>query len=455
MKRVSSTVSLLLLLCVVSIWAIPVKRDSAKHKKNVLLKPKKQFQLREQETELKNLAKLQNEKSDNVLLQTTKDVKVVQDNGKSEKTVKTSKNVVDADIGDVLSSVEQTIKAENKENETPKVSAVTKVDIPSEGIHKIFTDNDVNEGEKPLKDENVAEKKNIPSIVSGDKSEDSEESSLDEDIKDLQKSSTVMANYLLETGNFERFENALQDIVKVGLMTVSEANEYEKIVLAKYEKMMAHQKMKEYQAAQSPLDYAERDYDIPYQMNNEMESEDAADNSINARQYITRRRGMLPPPTRGYTGQEYTDYSDPIQAYNGYPEVDDTQDRSQEWLNELVEQANGADKRQPYSEFYSGNTRMPVDQDRMRRIVQEIFDSDDFPKTFSPLDSPREMENYDGEVKMVPDSAEGYEDNLSEEPALKALAKMNTPAARQVVVKSPAKHPAKKQTATDKKKKSA
>ena len=50
--------------------------------------------------------------------------------------------MVNADNGDILASVRKTLKSENKANGTPKVTTITKVDIPSEDIHDTFTDDD-------------------------------------------------------------------------------------------------------------------------------------------------------------------------------------------------------------------------------------------------------------------------------------------------------------------------
>lgn len=462
MNRVLKRVSIVLLLCLVSIWALPVKKANTKGKGNVSAKSKEQSPLHEQEKELENLAKLQKEKANNVVFQTTKDIKVVQEDGKKEKIVKTSKNVVNADNGDLLSSVEKTLKSENKGNETPKVTAITKVDIPSEHIHDVFTgddDNSEEEVEEGPEGEATAEKKNMPSIVS---SEESDESSFDEDLKDLQKSSKVMANYLLETGNFERFEDALRDIVKVGLMTVSEANEYEKIVLEEYERLLALEKAEEFQAkaAQLPVEYAEREYDIPYQVSNDMSSDEQADESMNVKRYIARHRDMLSPPTRSYSGPEYADYTEPLQAYNGYDpnqmESSEAQD-SNEWLNRLLEQAKAAEYPEE-RESYIGHSRenSPAEQARIRRIVHNMFDSESLSKSYAPRVSSEEDENEEEDEMMepIPEEVNQYE---SEEPvsALKSLAKMHRPEAKRAMAKSETKHQAKKQdgSATERKKK--
>lgn len=463
MNRVLRSVSIVLLLCLVSIWALPVKKANTKGKRNVSTKSKEQSPLHEQEKELENLAKLQKEKANNVVFQTTKDIKVVQEDGQKDKVIKTSKNVVNADNGNLLSSVQKTVKSEIKGHENPKVTAITKVDIPSEHIHNVFT-NDVENSEEEEEEERseaeaTAEKKNMPSIVSG---EESDESSIDEDLKDLQKSSKVMANYLLETDNFERFEDALRDFVKVGLMTVSEANEYEKIVLEEYERLLALEKANELQAkaAQVPVDYTEGDYDIPYQVNDDMASNEQPDEIMNVKRYISRRRGMLPPPTRSYTGPEYADYTEPLQSYNGYDpnemESAESQD-SNEWLNRLLEQAKAAEYPEERGS-YIGHSRenSPVEQERIRRIVQNMFNSESLSKGYAPRVSSEEVgnEEEDGMMEPMSEVVNQYE---SEEPvsALKSLAKMHTPEAKRVKAKSETKHQAKKQDvpATERKKK--
>lgn len=76
-----------------------------------------------------------------------------------------------------------------------------------------------------------------------------------------------------------------------------------------------------------------------------MSSDEQADESMNVKRYIARHRDMLSPPTRSYSGPDYADYTEPLQAYNGYDpnqmESSEAQD-SNEWLNRLLEQAKAA-----------------------------------------------------------------------------------------------------------------
>ncbi|XP_014767903.1 uncharacterized protein LOC106867522 [Octopus bimaculoides] len=340
---------------IASVWAHPMKKTEAKAKSTETVKSKVPAKLHEQEKELEDLAKLQKEKVNHAVLQSSSDIKIVENNGKSEKTLKTTDNVIDGNNGKVVSSVKKVRKIGVAKGNKPKVEAKTEVDIPAEGIHNTFQDNLFEDDRQEEK--KAAFKKSLPENAAF---EESLVNSPENDIKDLIKSSESIAKYLLETGRFDKLDQSLRDVVRIGLMSKTEASEYKKMVLEYYEKLVELREAEELQSKLNapPLDYAEQDYVMPFNgagdtLDNRVYPYGQVDSASEdgSRYEDSNEEDSYPIDPSVNSQSEYVDIpADAIQqSYSRFPDMkqelvpvsreEEPQEKS-DWLTGLLEQAN-------------------------------------------------------------------------------------------------------------------
>ncbi|XP_025083134.1 uncharacterized protein LOC112557470 [Pomacea canaliculata] len=196
------------LILVAMVAGAPVQEEKVRDAKTA--------EVQNQEKELKSLLHLADEQEKH------KDVSVHEEhvqhlhdvNGLVTKEEETRKTVTDVKTGKLLSDVKQEVKSEEvaAAGASPKVEVKTEVDVPAEGVHETLVQLEDGAG--------VA-----------DKEDEAEEFSPE-----------VVAEYLYQTGDFDRFYTTLAQLVNNSVMTEAEAVNFAELVAQYY-----RQRVEEYE----------------------------------------------------------------------------------------------------------------------------------------------------------------------------------------------------------------
>ncbi|ESO85107.1 hypothetical protein LOTGIDRAFT_235960 [Lottia gigantea] len=192
--------SILVLECV---WAAPVAE-----KINPAMKKRSSSDILDQEKQLKSLLSLagNNIPMPNVAVQKSHVAHVETVNGQEVKHEAIEEKVTDTQTGAVVSDIKQDVTENDATGGAePQKVVKTKVDIPAEGIHKTIVQN----AQKSEVDESLA------------------------------LTPTDVAQYLLETGEFQNFYSAIQDLINSNVMTQEEAEAYQQEVMNEYQRLLA------------------------------------------------------------------------------------------------------------------------------------------------------------------------------------------------------------------------
>ncbi|KAK6184893.1 hypothetical protein SNE40_007252 [Patella caerulea] len=207
-------------LFIACVWAAPVSEKSNKGEKK-----RSANQVQDQEKQLESLLSLagKNIQIPNVAVHKSHTTHVENTNGQEVKHEEVEQRVTNTETGEVVSDVQQDVTESKSPNgNEPHRVVETKVDIPAEDIHKTIIQNTAKDGVEDGSDESI------------------------------EFTPTAVAEYLLETGEFENFYSALQDLVNSSVMTESEAENYQQEVMAEYQRLLAE--IDAYQAELSQQD---------------------------------------------------------------------------------------------------------------------------------------------------------------------------------------------------------
>ncbi|XP_059171268.1 uncharacterized protein LOC131952563 [Physella acuta] len=198
---------IVLLACVVAVchvvFAAPVSQEVDVKKRSVDSVEK---QPQEQEDDLRDLLSLVGKEShqNNVVVHKEQVSHLENKGGEKTKVEEKEEKVVDAKTGNVIADVKQTVKEESSGSAKPETIVKTKVDIPSEGIHKTFVEEAGSDGVQAPE----------PELTPAD-----------------------MAEYLYTTQQFEAFYSALDRLVNQSKMSPEDAEIYAKTVAVEYERL--------------------------------------------------------------------------------------------------------------------------------------------------------------------------------------------------------------------------
>ncbi|KAK3095923.1 hypothetical protein FSP39_020859 [Pinctada imbricata] len=179
-------------------------RDAKATDKRSLQKP-----ILASETDLQKLAKLTANQLNNVAVQKQKVFSYSNVNGKEDRLQEEENKVINTDNGKVVSDVRQ--KSE-KDSSSKVPHTQTKVDIPALGIHETV------DSDKSF---------NLPRP----------EEVLDYDDA-FRFTPSIVAEYLVQTGEFQQFDEALADLVNSSLMTPQQADLYKDNVRQEYNRIV-------------------------------------------------------------------------------------------------------------------------------------------------------------------------------------------------------------------------
>ncbi|XP_033725483.1 uncharacterized protein LOC117315410 [Pecten maximus] len=211
----SEVVCTVLLMCVLAAIAGPIKSvSSPKEDKKSSEAPA--ARVNDQELALEELAQLAAKSHKNVAVQKDKTYHYTNVNGKVNTDSTAEEKILDPVKQELVLDLKQTTKSDDTEGGPHKVT-VDKIDMPAAGLHKSIVSNG-------------------DDTEINDVTDDSEQ--LSPEASDIINfTPEAVAEFLLETGEFEEFDQALKELENSSGMTKEQAEQYKNSVREAYNKL--------------------------------------------------------------------------------------------------------------------------------------------------------------------------------------------------------------------------
>ncbi|OWF47335.1 uncharacterized protein LOC110454489 [Mizuhopecten yessoensis] len=209
----SEVVCTVLLVCVIGVLSGPLKTSTSQVDKKSEVPATR---VNDQELALEELAELAAKSHKNVAVQKEKTYYYTNVNGKVNSDSTSEEKILDPVKQELVLDLQKETKGDNKNGEPHEVT-VDKIDMPAAGLHKSLVSNGDDTEINDVTDESEQISSKTSDIISF--------------------TPEAVAEFLLETGEFEEFDQGLKELENSSGMTHEEAEEYKNSVREAYNKL--------------------------------------------------------------------------------------------------------------------------------------------------------------------------------------------------------------------------